>query len=277
MNKYQIIAQKSAKLSQFLYDFGLKSSQIKQLFKNKDVKVANKRQSVDCQVFVGQEIVFFINEQVEATKKFDIIYEDENILIVNKHAGIEVVGSDGLEGKIQGAIAVHRIDKGTSGLVVMAKNKTSEQELLQAFKDKAITKKYICEVLGDTKFSGQIVENYLFKDSKKALVLIYDELKTGCKKIETKYKTIKHGNSTSVVDCELLTGRTHQIRAQLAHLGHPILGDDKYGNKEANKKFGEKTQKLFCYLIKFEKLSGTLNYLQNKQFKIMPSWFNKEI
>ena len=158
----------------------------------------------------------------------------------------------------------------------LAKNFEAKQELEKIFKQKQIQKKYICEVLGDTNFKGEIFSAHLFKDSKKAIVKIYDKEVKGSQQILTKFKTIKHGQRTSIVECELLTGKTHQIRAHLAYLGHAILGDEKYGNKNENKLLKENKQKLFCYYLKFLNVSGILSYLKNKEFKILPDWFKRD-
>lgn len=272
MNKYEINVEKSQKLTDVLYSFGLKPSQVNKLFSKKDVRVDNVKQGKDLFVLSGQKVSFFMNEEI--SKKYEIFYEDDNILIINKYEGIEVTGESGLEGQLK-AFAVHRLDRNTKGLLVMAKNEQSQKSLLIAFKDKKVTKKYLCEVIGQTNFNGEVKEAYLFKDAKQSLAYVYAEPKPHSVKIQTRFTTLKKGLETSVVECELLTGKTHQIRAHLAYFGHPILGDGKYGKNEDNKKFKEKTQKLFCYYLKFGYVSSPLEYLKDKEFILYPNWFNK--
>jgi len=273
MNRYEYIIDKPQKLTDFLYSLSLKSSQISKLFKLRDVKVDGRRVSEDILLEQNQKIVFFMNENI--SKRFQIFYEDENVIIVNKFQGIEVVGENGLEGELK-AFPVHRIDRNTKGLVILAKNKSSEEELLKAFKEKNVVKKYICEVIGDTAFKNELKKAYLFKDASKSIVYVYDEIRPHSSQILTRFNTLKHGNETSIVECELLTGKTHQIRAHLKHLGHPIIGDGKYGNNEDNKKFKESTQKLYCYYLKFINQNGILKNINNKEFILFPNWFKKE-
>ncbi len=274
MNKIELNVDKPQKLSDILYNYGLKPSQVNKLFKQKDVRVDNVRQSADCFVLSGQKITFFINEEV--SKKFEIFYEDENIYIINKFEGIEVTGEQGIEGQLKNAIAVHRLDRNTKGLLIMAKNKESEEILLKAFKDRSITKKYICEVVGKTNFKNEVYSAYLFKDAEKSLAYVYKIQRPHSVEIKTIFNTLHNGSSTSIVECQLVTGKTHQIRAHLSFLGHAILGDGKYGKNEDYKKYNEKSQKLHCYYLKLNGLYGKLLYLNNKEFTLYPSWFNKE-
>ena len=275
MIKKEIEVAKNSTISKELYSQNLLPSQVKNLFKNKDVKLDGVRVNKDAEVNKGQTITFFIKEDSVKKTNFETIYQDNNILIINKPSGIEVEGGCGIVDKIKNVFAVHRLDKDTKGLLILAKNEKSKLLLEQVFKEKQITKKYVCEVLKDTNFNNQIFKAYLFKDSKKSIVKIYPTQVKGSQEILTRFKTIKHGNRTSVVECELLTGKTHQIRAHLAYLGHPILGDNKYGDKEENKLLHENKQKLFCYYLKFLNMPEGLEYLNNKEFKILPNWFNK--
>lgn len=270
MEKIEIQVKKNDKISNILLEYGFSFNNINKILRSKDVRIDNQKTNVDEIVFEGQKLTVFTPTLPK--QKFDIIYEDENIFIINKLSGIEVEGENGLEGKLAGAIAVHRLDRNTEGLLVMAKDKEAEELLLRAIKAQSFEKKYLAEVVGQTNFKGEKYVAYLLKDSKNSIVKIFDNFVQGSVKIETIFKTLKNGNQTSIVEAQLLTGKTHQIRAHLAYLGHAIVGDGKYGKNEDNKKFKEKTQKLHCYYLKLNGLDGKLDYLNNRSFKKLPKW-----
>ena len=214
------------------------------------------------------------------TIDIDIIYEDENIIVINKPDGIEVTGQDSITQIIQKKYGTnanfpspcHRLDRNTSGILLFAKNQITLDILLSKFKNKEIEKHYLCKVYGIPKIDSDTLEAYLFKDNKKSMVYISDTFKKGYKKIITSYTVVKTdiSSNTSILDIELHTGRTHQIRAHLAHVGYPIIGDGKYGINEINKKFSKRTQSLCSYKLKFKfsSNSGLLEYLNNKEFSI---------
>lgn len=270
MEKIEIKVKHDEKISNILLEYGFSYNNINKLLRNKDVRVDNQKTNTDDFVFSGQVLIIFSPSLPK--QKFDIVYEDDNVYVINKLSGIEVEGESGLEGKIPGAIAVHRLDRNTEGLLVMAKNKVAEKILLEAIKAQAFEKRYLAEVVGQAEFSGKKYSAYLLKDSKNSVVKIYDNFVQGSVKIETIFKTIKKGSQSSIVEARLITGKTHQIRAHLAYLGHAIIGDGKYGKNEDNKKFKERTQKLHCYYLKLGGLYGELEYLNNKTFKKLPTW-----
>lgn len=221
--------------------------------------------------------VFIVDELLYKNYDIETIYEDENILIVNKPAELEVVTEDKtadsltkiLNKKYTYISPCHRIDRNTTGLVLFAKNPEALEILLLKFKNKEIKKNYRCTVIGTLNKKEDLLKAYLFKDNKKSLVYISDTPKKGYMEVLTKYKVLSEDkrNNTSILDVELITGRTHQIRAHLAHIGHPILGDGKYGINEINKKFKCKYQMLENYKMKFDFTtdSGILEYLNQKE------------
>ena len=268
MNKIDIKVERLSKVSNILLDYGFSYNAVCKMLRTKDVRIDNSKISVDQDVFAGQTVTCFCKELPE--NKFTVVFEDDNVLILNKKSGIEVVGDNSLETKT-GAIAVHRIDRNTEGLVIMAKNKEAEADLLQAIKNREIVKKYLCEVVGFPNFDGKTYTAYLFKDSKNSVVKVYPKKEVGAVEIKTKFKVLKKGTVTSVVSCELITGKTHQIRAHLSYLGYPILGDMKYGSVEKNKKLKEKTQKLHCFYLKIMGLNK-LAYLNGREIINLPEW-----
>ena len=166
----------------------------------------------------------------------------------------------------------HRLDRNTSGLIIYAKNQNSLDILNTKIENHEIQKFYRCTVVGILNKKEAILEDYLFKDSKKSIVHISSIPKQGYKKIITSYKVVEENkkDNLSILEVQLHTGRTHQIRAHLAHIGYPILGDGKYGINEINKKFNKKYQELTAYklVFDFKTDAGILNYLKEKEFKI---------
>ena len=270
------------KLDKFLKDNipTLSNNLFYKTLRKKDIKINSKRVSENVNIFEGDEILVYIPDNLlENNLNLDIIYEDTNILLINKPSNIEVTGIHSLTEAVHKSYSnceylpmpCHRLDRNTSGLILFAKNEDSLNILLDKFKHHEIEKHYLALVYGVPKKKCDKIISYLFKDSSRSLVYISDVPKKGYQKIITSYSLIESfNNNTSLLDVEIETGRTHQIRAHLAHIGLPIVGDGKYGINEINKKFKVKTQKLISYklIFRFETDSKILNYLNGKSFEL---------
>jgi len=246
---------------------------VKKILANKDVKVNNIRIKENLEIDKGSIITVFYQEK-EQKDWFSEVYSDENILIVNKRAGIEVVSEterDLLANVRQNyatAVAVHRLDRNTEGLVIFALNNKAEKELLNAFKTRSgITKKYAMLTEGKVDISKIKRTVYLKKVESLSKVWI-SELKTsGYEPIITEFDVVQYINNRTLLEAKLITGKTHQIRAHIAYFGFPIVGDNKYG------KSNDKTLHLTANYLAFNfKKDSFLHYLNAKNFEIAPTW-----
>ena len=275
---------------------------IEKVFRKKDVKVNGKRVDKSFVISNGDLVQIYITDsqleefnksnQINITNsKPEIIYEDENVLICNKPSGLlvhkgnednEITLTDivlnylaskneydlnNSEGFVPGL--AHRIDRNTSGLVIFGKNVKSLQALESMFKERNSISKYYLALVNGRINSGGTIDKPLYKDEKKGIVSVRS-LSSGGKTAITKYVPEEIFDKYTLVDVELLTGRTHQIRVHFASINHPLLGDSKYGdfneNKEFKKKFNYENQFLHAHRIRFEKVEGVLSYLSNKSF-----------
>ena len=270
------------KLMNFLLDNfdGLTTSIFYKTLRKKDIKINDKRISENCLLRTGDDVKIYVADDF-LYKKLDIpiVYQDNNIVIFNKPQSIEVTGENSLTDYAKKLFLndantfiepCHRLDRNTSGLVLFARDKSSLDELLLAFKNHLVEKHYICAVYGIPKKKTQRLEAFLFKDSKKSQVYISDQPQKSYQKIITSYKLIKTNpqKNISLLDIQLETGKTHQIRAHLAYINLPILGDGKYGINKINKAFSLSKQQLSSYSLSFHlPLNSNLSYLNEKIFK----------
>ena len=230
------------------------------------IKVNRKKEDPAYRLVEGDQVTSFVLEkEKKPSPAVDILYEDRWILAVNKPAGLlslDVTGKeeDTLLSRVNRllqdrreppAYPVHRIDFNTSGIVLFARDKEAGQILDRMIKERKVKKSYLCVVRGSLRPPAGRLENQIFKDARKNRVYVTEEPVKGSRTAVTDYRTLTERGGLSLVECHLLTGRTHQIRSQMAHAGHPLLGDDKYGSKEWNRRMGERRQLLCSFRITF--------------------------
>lgn len=290
----------------------LPQSLLYKYIRKKRIKVNGKRAEISTRLHEGDVLELYINDEffekpeptydfLHAGTKLNILYEDEHLLVLDKPVGIlshpddrEYV--DTLIGRVRRYLyekgeydpeaeqsfapaLVNRIDRNTGGIVLAAKTAEALRVLNQKMKDREIHKFYLCAVHGTPKPEAGLLKGYLWKDEQKNKVFVYREPRPGAKTIETKYRVLRSEQNMSLVEVELLTGRTHQIRAHFASIGCPLVGDGKYGNNRKNRKQGGR-RKQFLYSYKtvfdFTTDAGTLEHLNGKVFEVEHVWFAEQ-
>ncbi len=277
----------------------------------KRIKLGGKRVERDTRLNAGDVLQLYINDEffdkprednaylTVANPRLIIVYEDEHILLVDKRPGLAVHPHDGAEygrtliDHIQSYLyqkrewrpreensftpaLCNRIDRNTGGIVIAAKTAEALRVMNQKIKDRELDKRYLAIVEGTPKPTVGSLKGYLFKDAKKNRVFVSDTPQPGAKSCQTNYRVLASRNGLSLVECELITGRTHQIRAQFAHAGHPLLGDGKYG--KLDKRFDRNYQALYSYKLTFDFTTDadSLEYLNGKSFRVEKVDFAEE-
>ena len=277
----------------------------------KRIKLGGKRVERDTRLKEGDVLQLYINDEffdkprednaylTVAVPKLNIVYEDEHILLVDKRPGLAVHPHDGAEygrtliDHIQSYLyqkrewrpreenaftpaLCNRIDRNTGGIVIAAKTAEALRVMNQKIKDRELDKRYLAIVEGTPRPQKGTLKGYLFKDAKQNRVFVTDTPQPGAKTCQTNYITLASRNGLSLVECELITGRTHQIRAQFAHAGHPLLGDGKYG--KLDKRYDRNYQALYSYKLTFcfTTDAGALEYLNGKSFQVKAVDFVQE-
>jgi 23S rRNA pseudouridine955/2504/2580 synthase len=284
---------------------GLPMSLLYKSIRLKKIKVNRKRAENNTLLSEGDTVQCFLAEEFfekRVTKDsfesikvhLEVIYEDENILLVNKRPGVSVhEDEDGSTNTLITHIQAYlynkgeyspadeqsfapalcnRIDRNTGGIVIAAKNAEALRIMNAKIKARELDKFYLAAVHGVPKKDSDVLAGYLLKDEKTKTVRVFDKNPPrGAKEIKTKYRTLAVRDGAALIEVELLTGRTHQIRAHMAHIGHPLLGDGKYGINREDRKKGYKYQALYSYKLRFrfnKEDKTALDYLEGKEFSI---------
>lgn len=282
--------------------------------RTKKIKVNRARTAQNYVLCEGDEIQLFIRDEFfespekdmgalsSIKPKLDIVYEDENIMLLNKRPGVLVhEDADGVDNTLIMHVKAYlfqkgeydpdgeqsfapalcnRIDRNTGGIVIAAKNAEALRVMNEKIKNNELSKFYLCAVCGVPKPSAAELRGYLKKNASDNMVEVRDSYFSGAKEIITRYNTVVKKGGNALLEIELVTGRTHQIRAHMAHIGHPLLGDGKYGINRQEKSRGYKHQALYAYRLVFDKVGGdnALSYLEGKEFSIDKSqiWFLRD-
>ena len=282
----------------------LPESLLQKYIRLKRIKRNGKAAKRDVRLVEGDVLQLYINDEFFekptehnawlkiATPRLDIVYEDENILLADKKPGVLCHSAgewswDTLISNIQAYLRqtgewdpkaenaftpalCNRIDRNTGGIVIAAKNAEALRILNDKIRGREIEKSYLCVVCGRPKPAEGRLEGYLFKDTVKNQVYVTKKPQPGAKTAVTEYRTLCSAMGLSLVECRLLTGRTHQIRAQMAAAGCPLLGDGKYGRERINRTYGETGQMLYSYKLTFTLPTdaGRLEYLRGRTFQV---------
>lgn len=284
----------------------LPDSLLQKYIRLKRIKVNGRPAKRDLRLEAGDVLTLYINDEFfEAPRednawlkiskpRLDVLYEDENILLADKKPGV-LCHSAGkwdyntLIAHIQAYLAekkewkpreenaftpalCNRIDRNTGGIVIAAKNAEALRIMNEKIRDREIEKYYLCVVSGRPKPENGRLENELFKDAVKNRVYVKAKPEPGSRSAVTEYRVLRSKNELSLVECRLLTGRTHQIRVQMAYAGWPLLGDGKYGRESINRRYHEDGQALYSWKLRFELPTdaGILNYLRGREFSVNP-------
>ncbi len=263
----QLVCDKQQTLKEFTENhYAQASFAFSVLLKNKEIKVNGKKVGKDMPLYKGDTVCYYLTPKQAEKSAFYTVYEDEHIRVVDKESGVNSEAVFAALARVGEYYFLHRLDRNTKGLLLFAKTKHAEELLLQAFRTRQVEKVYHALCVGEPMQKKELLVGYLKKDAEKSLVKVYNTPISGSEKILTEYEVMEvlEGGLTKL-KVILHTGKTHQIRAHLAHIGCPILGDMKYGNTEKNRELQCSRQCLVAKELTLE-AGEELAYISGKTF-----------